>query len=294
MATISERGRDWLVLGGIDLGIGAVILWQLHTGVIGYLPDLWLCWIFYAAANVWFLLFMRWRNRRLGHALPRRFVLQAAAVALGCGLLTTALMRQVKAVNRYDALAYSKTPLRAIHPLRDRLIVQLIRERAADSRQYQAALAKLGTLSPPVYSPASFESEASISTTLRFMQRASAVESAYDNELQQSSQAFRSRMVKADPAYLRSWNRKERGEEAVEDRTITLERQWIQSVVSLYHYAAAHENQMEVLKSGVLFSAPDVKTAFEQKELSSVKLEQQVSAAQQAWLKYQKKAAAAG
>ena len=94
--------------------------------------------------------------------------------------------------------------------------MELIRELAASSKEYESAAAHFRPITPPLYSPESFGSTEAMDSAVRQLQQAFAIDAAYFDGLRRSEARFREEMERADPQYLLSQLNSRNSEEGAE------------------------------------------------------------------------------
>lgn len=280
-----------MIVALMNITIAAMILYQQKTGQISPTVALISSWTSFVLLNLAFVLGLFVREHQSGKSLPGRFAVGVALVALSCGVLTTFSLKIVRPKNGYVQLALSNTPLSSIKPERDRLIVELIRKRAAESKQINAAAAQMAPIVPPLYSPASFDSVEAMNKTASRLQSAFEIDREYGASLKADRDWFRTRMAQVDPAYLLSWNKDRKGDDELEDRIMDLESRWVESVSTLYAFAVSHKGEIAVHNEKLEIADPKVKRDFEQLMASSKELQSELNAERSKALARQRKAA---
>lgn len=287
-----ESTRFWMVIGCINITITVVTIWKTQTGVFNRATALFTCWICFVLFNTGYLLYVRVWDRRMERHRVRGMVALAIALALVVGLSTTAYLNSYAPKNSYFALAMSNTPLDSIQPVRRRIVVELIRKRAAASKEYESAASHIPPITPPLYSPESFGSIEAMNSAVQQLQQAFDIDTAYFNGLKQSDARFRGEMEQADPQHLQSWLSFQNSEEEAQVSVFTAEDQWVQSVHDLYKYASSqHQNIM--VRGGILdFSSSEVRSKFQSVESTSESLQQKMQSARAALVENQRQAKA--
>jgi hypothetical protein len=244
---------DWLVLLCADATVPAVLVWKTHSGevrpIIALVSGL-LCLL---VTNALVLMAISKHNKRTGQPTSKSLLLGATGLGVFVALLTSMAAFAVPQHNNYLDLALSDVPLSSIQPEQRRLVVELLRRRAANSREYDSIVAEVKTkpMSPSLYTPESFASEQVIKSTLAQLMKYTDADVEYSQKQQTVMSEFRQRMAKVDPEYLRTWDVDRQGQELAEESAISLERGWLESVVSLYGYAESHPKEI-CLKDGHL------------------------------------------
>ena len=169
--------------------------------------------------------------------------------------------------NRYLDLAISNVPLSSIQPERDRLVVQLIRQRAINSRDYDNLLvgARERPVFPALYTPESFASQQVMQSTLDQLTKYADMDFQYFQKQQAAMSEFREKMRKVDAAYLASMEVERKGQEAAEQSADRLEHQWLESVTLLYGYAASHSKEISQKDGRLEFATDASKLGFNDK-----------------------------
>ena len=111
-------------------------------------------------------------------------------------------------------------------------------------------------ISPSLYTPQSFANEQVIESTIAQVTKYTDADLEYSQKQKLVRSKFRDKMAQVDPEYLRSWDVERKGQEEAEQSAIDLEREWLDSTVSLYRYGASHLKDMSV-ENGHLNFAPD-------------------------------------
>lgn len=167
--------------------------------------------------------------------------------------------------NEYVDLALSNVPLSQIHPERKALVVELIRSKAANSREYDAVLARTKPLSPELYSSESFASKEANTDTMEQLREATDADFAYRAKQQEAEKEFESKMSAVDPQYLKAFVGNS-SEEAADAATSSLERQWFSTTAALYEYAAAHQKEIGVQNGNLKFASTAVQIKFNRRQ----------------------------
>jgi hypothetical protein len=239
----SSQRRDIYLLLLINLGIPAVILWQLHRGDTNRLVSIWSAWISVLMLNLLFVSAIRNRRHRTGQTLRPKFILFALALAISSGFTTTLAVSLTKEHNNYLQLAQSGIPLRQIEPEQKRLVVELIRRREANSVENNRLAASIKPISPPLYSINSFATKEAMESTSTQLKAAYDLDLDYAKQQEQALQDFRYKMSRTDPSYLQSFDSTWSNEEAA---IASDEKTWGASVLNLYAYSIAHSDVISV------------------------------------------------
>ena len=287
-----ESTNFWIITGCVNLTIPTIIIWEAYRGDINRTGALLTCWLCFIFLNSAILIGMRFRRPPATSSHFRRRIIQAAGVGLLGLVVTTIFLAAFISGNNYLSIAQSSKPLGSIYPMRTRLIVELLRERMSDSKKYQEAAAHFAPISPPLYSPQSFASTAVMRATERRFQQAFNIDSAYAARISESETRFRKQMARVDPQYLNSWISLRRNEVHAETALFRLETRWVQSVRTLYGYAADHNQSFRLHNKSLQFFNSAVESEFHHLEKSSDSLQQQIQSARKAQVKKQQEAAA--
>jgi hypothetical protein len=276
MSRWPESRRFWIVIGCINIAIPAFTIWKMHTDDLGRVAALYTCWVSFVLLNAVCLLGMWSREHRAGRFVSRMRTVQGIAFALITAIAATFAVNSYAARNSYFALAMSSMPLESIRPARRRIVVELIRERAASSKAYQSAAAHFRPISPPLYSPRSFATVDAMKTTVQQLQQAFDMDASYADRVKQRYARFCDEMGQADPQYLREWQSARNNQEQTEASLFSVEERWFQSVQDLYGYAAGQHESIVVRNDNLAFSSPEVKAQFENLENMSRDLQQKL------------------
>jgi hypothetical protein len=178
----------------------------------------------------------------------------------------------VRARNEYVDLAFSSVQLNQIHPERKALIVELIRRKAANSREYDAIQGQTKVLSPPLYSPESLSSSDMISKTMEQLERSADADFAYYAKQQGADKEFRTKMGEVDRQFLKDFDGLN-SEDVAEAAIMQLEQQWLSSTSALYDYAAEHQREIELRDGKLKFQSTAVQIEFNKREQYSKTLD---------------------
>lgn len=262
MAKISRRVLDWWLLVCIDATVTGFIAWKHHFGEITPAVGLATGLICLAVGNVVFLTAIHARSKRLGESVSRRLLLVGVSLAVVAALILAGAIYLTPVRNEYLDLALSNTPLSQIHPQRKAILVQLLRRRQAISQEYQATVAQTKPISPALYSPASFASTSVIQNVMAALTQAYDADISNAAEQKQSMDEFRVEMAKADPKYLKSFQARDQKDEQQRSNIIEAERQWFNSTVALYKYAASHADEITDREGELRFANNTVRSEF--------------------------------
>jgi sugar (pentulose or hexulose) kinase len=95
------------------------------------------------------------RREQGDQRLMRKTVLLTLFLCIASGIASTVAVTLTTTQNSYLALAQSDKPLNEIHPERKRLVVEFIRQSAANSAENNRNAAALKPIDPPLYAVAS-------------------------------------------------------------------------------------------------------------------------------------------
>jgi hypothetical protein len=261
-----------MLLACINLAIPAVIAWKLHTGEASTTVALLSGLISLVVLNGVAVGMILSRRKRMGQDTSRGFLIGTAGIIVISGLFTAAAVHTIPERNDYVELALSNTPLDQIRPEQKALVVELIRRRAADSRDYEQLNAQIKAISPALYSPDSFASEDIIRRVLEEYRKDVAADFAYHERLEQTMSDFRNKMTKIDPDYLKSFEAARQAQETREQKAFQLEKDCVAATQGLYEYAGAHTKEITVREGGMHFANDAVRNAFSRQLESSKSL----------------------
>jgi hypothetical protein len=277
LMTFSRGQVEHAALGAVNVAVPVFVLWHRYSGEVSSAAAVLIAAISLVTMNSLLVVGFRSEQRRLGIPPSPGMPAKAAVLSLFALLLTAAGAKAIPVRNEYLGLALSDKPLSEIQPERKRLVVELGRKRAANSREYDRTLAeaKSHPLSPALYSPESFASVDVINETAKKLQKYFDVDMDYGGKQQQVMSEFRNKMANVDPDYLNRWDSERRDAEQREASTMELEKQWFAGVVAVYAFAAAHHDQIKGYDSS---AEPAGKTAqdFKQQVARSEALQKQL------------------
>lgn len=262
MARLSRNTLDWLMLACIDVTVPTVVIWKHHTGEASSTVAVIVGFLSLVVLNVVLLRAIHRRGQRLGQNTSGGFISGAAGLALLSALLTAIGAYSVPERNDYADLALSNVPLDQIHPEQKALLVEFIRRRAANSRDYERIAAQMKPLSPALYSPNSFATEAIIRSTSESYKKANAVDFAYHEQQERALNEFRARMLKVDSDYLKSFEVGFQEQEAREAKSIQLQKECLTATLALYEYADTHIRDIAVENGQLRFTNDSVRKEF--------------------------------
>jgi hypothetical protein len=262
---LSGTGRDWLILGCVNVAVPVTSTWERYIGeasardaLIGGLAAICL-------ANVTVILATSTRNGHRAKAALRGFVLGSIGLAALAAAGTVIGASMVPGQNEYLRLALSGSPLDKIHPEQKALVVELIRKQLANSKELERAAGKTKPISPPLFSPASFADISVIRSVSQAYRDATEVDFVYADQQDQGFSEFRTKMAKVDPGYLKSFERAEHDREESTASTLTLEHDCLTATLDLYSYAAVHTKEIAVKNGELVFSNDGVRRDFSTK-----------------------------
>lgn len=255
------------------------LFWQHARGDASARTTLIATPVAFAVLNIVMLLSIRAKNRRLQLTTPISLVITAiilAVVASGC--CWAALHQALDFSQAILDEAVSSKPISDIKPERRAILVQLLRTRLQNSREYHAAASQFKPITPALYSAKSFENESVIQSVKNQVEAAAALDITYAGKQQEAMDEFRARMSKADPAYLESFEAQRKDADNEFAKALLQEKQWLQATNALYDFAAANRKMMKVKGDQLVFSDPAVKATFEDDKEHSVDLLNKVQA----------------
>ena len=281
MASVSRKSLDWIMLVSSDATVPAVISWEHHTGKATSTVALLIGFFSLLVLNLVIIRAILSRRKRLGEDTSPGFVLGAIGLVLLAGLLTAVGVFSFPERNEYVELALSNVPLSEIHPQQKALVVELARRRAANSKNYEQVAAQMKPISPALYSPDSFGSEAVIRSTSESYEKANAVDFAYHEQQEQALNEFRAKMLKVDPDYLKSFEAGLQEQEAREAKSIQLQKECLTATLALYDYADTHIREISVENGQLRFANDSVRTEFSRQLAKSKSSHEQLQEAVQ-------------
>ena len=262
MAPVSRKTLDWIMLVSGDVTVPVVISWEHHAGEATSKVALLIGFFSLVVLNVVIVRAILSRRKRSGEGSSRGFILAAVGLALLAELLTSVGVFSFPERSEYVELALSNVPLSEIHPEQKALVVEFVRRRAANSKNYEQAAAQIKPISPALYSPDSFGSKAVIRSTSESYEKANAVDFAYHEQQEQAWNEFRAQMLKLDPDYLKSFEAGLEEQEAREAKSIELQKECLTATLALYDYADTHIRDIVVENGQLRFANDTVRTEF--------------------------------
>lgn len=279
MTQMSQRSRDWLIVIGVNLMTAFWLFWQHARGDATAKTTLLTAPIVFAVLNAAVLLSIRAKNRRQQLTTPPSLVVTAIILALvASGCLWAALHRDLDFSQAILDEAVSSKPISAIKPESRAILVQLLRTRLQNSREYNAAASRFKPITPALYSAESFENENVIQSVKSQVKEAASLDIGYAGKQQEAMDEFRARMSEADPAYLESFEAQRKGADDEFAKALLQEKQWLEATNALYDFVAANQKMMKLEGNQLVFSDPRVKATFEDDKEHSVELLDKVQA----------------
>jgi len=206
---------------------------------------------------------IRAKNPRLQLTTPTSLVVTAitlAVVASGC--FWTALHQDLDFSQAILDEAASSKPISTIKPESRAILVQLLRTRLQNSREYNAAASRFKPITPALYSAESFENENVIQSVKSQVEAAASLDISYADKQQEAMDEFRTRMSKGNTAYLASFEAHRKGADEFA-KALLQEKEWIEATDALYDFAVANQKMMKLRGNQLVFSDPRVKATFE-------------------------------
>jgi hypothetical protein len=255
------------------------LFWQHTRGDASAKTTLIATPIVFAILNAVMLKSIRAKNRRLQLTTPTSLVVTAILLAvLASGCFWAALHRDLDFSQAILDEAVSSKPISTIKPESRAILVQLLRTRLQNSREYNAAASRLRPITPVLYSAESFENENVIQSVKSQVEAATSLDISYAGKQQEAMDEFRARMSKADPAYLAAFEEQRKGADDEFAKALLQEKQWLDATNALYDFAAANQKMMELKDNQLVFSDPRVKATFEDEKQHSIDLLNKVKA----------------
>jgi hypothetical protein len=259
MAPWAREAKDWLVLVCIDAGVPITIEWKRHTGEVSATVAIVSGLVSLAVLNAVLILTIRARNKRQGQGVPRGLVIGAIGIAMLGASVTLLSAFTASPQNDYLRLALSDKPLNDIHPAQRALVVELLRRRLANSRANDHLIADTKPISPPLFSPDSFARESTIRSVSSAYKIATDADFSYYAQQQEAMNDFRSKMMKVDPGYLKSFEGAQQQRETADAKSNKLEQESSAATLALYEYAAIHAKDIKVKNGELVISTESVR-----------------------------------
>ena len=236
--------------------------WEHHTGeanrTVASISGL----VSIVVLNAVIITAIHFRDKRNGNVVQRSFVIGAVGLALFSALLTAIGVYSTPERNDYLKLAFSNIPIDQIHPEQKALVVDLLRRSAVNSRQYESVASQMKPLSPPLYSAESFANDSVIRSVAEEYKQASAVDFAYREEQVRTMNEFRSKMMKVDPDYLKSFEAGQQERQTLETNAFQLQQECATATLALYDYAETHTKDILVKDGQLSFRNDGVRAEF--------------------------------
>jgi hypothetical protein len=262
MPSLSRNALDLLLLACVNVTIPAVVTWNHHSGQASPTVALLSALLSLVVVNTVAVGTILSRRKRIGQDTSGGFLMGAAGLLVISGLLTAAGVYSISERNNYVELALSSIPLNEIHPEQKALVVEFLRRRAADSRDYEQLATQIKPISPALYSPDSFASEDIIRRVLEEYKKVVAADFAYHEQLERTMSDFRNKMMKIDPDYLKSFEAARQEQETREQKAFQLQQECETATQGLYEYAGAHTKEITVSDGEVHFANDGVRKEF--------------------------------
>jgi hypothetical protein len=267
------------------------LFWQHARGDASAKTTLIATPIVFAILNAVMLLSIRAKNRRLQLTTPTSLVVTAALLAVvASGCFWTALHPDLDFSHAILDEAVSSKPISRIKPESRAVLVQLVRTSLQNSREYNAAASQFKPITPALYSAESFGNENVIQSVKSQVEAAASLDISYAGKQQEAMDAFRTRMSKADPAYLASFEAQRKAADDEFAKALLQEKQWLEATNALYNFAAANQKNLKLKGNQLAFSDPRVKATFEDEKQHSVDLLNKVHAMEKQQAERQEKA----
>jgi hypothetical protein len=286
---VRRKLGQWAVLAGIDLGVPQSIGWQYHSGKVRPVVALYIAFGTLILFNLLAGLLFRKQSRSSEVNSSKSILVGGVVMAIFSALVTFQSIALIHPRNDFLDLANSNKPLEEIQPIRTRLIVELIRHTAANSREENISLkeVKEHPIEPPLYSPASFSNREIMSSTAAQLKKYSAIDLDYFQKQLAARTDFRRKMGLLDPDYLALWDKERSEQEAIDRDTNNLELAFLESVYTLYGYASEHADDIHVKEEEISIANPEVRKAFNNKMSASKDLNKRLQSAVQSQTKRQ-------
>jgi hypothetical protein len=291
MTQMSQRNRDWLIVIGVNLMTTFWLFWQHARGDATAKTTLLTAPIVFAVLNAAVLFSIRAKNRRQQLITPPSLVVAAiilALVAIGC--LWAALHGDLHFSHEILDEAVSSKPISAIQPESRAILVQLLRTRLQNSRDYDAAFSRLKPITPRIYSAESFENDNVIKSVMNQVREVASLDISYADKQQDAMNEFRIKMSKADPAYLESFEAQRRDIDDQFGKAASEEKEWLEVTSDLYDFATANHKIIKLNGNQLVFSDPTIKASFNDKKKHSADLLDKIRATEKEEEQRQRKA----
>lgn len=290
MTQVGQRNRDWLVIVGVNLTATLWLFWQHYKGQTTAETTLIAAPIVLVVLNSVMLRGIRAKNRRQQLDTPTSLIVTAILLACAAtGSLWAAFHGGLGGNELMNEVVSSK-PLTAIRPERKAILVQLLRTRLQNSRDYDVAVLQIKPTPPPLYSAQSFENDTVMQAVMSHVQKVASLDISYAEKQQDAMNEFRTRMSKADPAYLQSFEAELPGRVDEYGQMASLEKEWLKATSDLYDFVGANYGKIRLNKDQLAFSDPNVKANFDDKKKCATDLWNKILATEKEQAERQKKA----
>jgi uncharacterized membrane protein YgdD (TMEM256/DUF423 family) len=265
---LNETFRDWLLFTCVAIGIPATAIFEVRSSDETKAVVLGSSLFCLLALNVYFAIQLHSRKKRAGKPISKLFWCGVLGMMVFSGGITVWAGSYVSAHNSYLALTLSNKPLKEIYPKRKRLLVELMRNRLANSLENDKAIAEARQhpIAPALYSPESFANTVVIDSVKNQLRKAVETDHGCFLKQQLAMTDFEQKMATVDPAYLRSWKTSRQYEDEAEVMTDQLQMDWFEETNSLYDYSATRLNQISLKNGALVFTNEETQVAFDRQE----------------------------
>jgi len=290
MTPLSQRSRDWLIVIGTNLTAACWLFWHARGEISGE-TTLIATPIVFVILNAVVLRSIRGKNRRLQLTTPTSLVVTAITLALVASAgLWGDLHRDLDFSQAILDEAVSSEPISDIKPESRAILVQLLRKRLQNSREYNADASRFTPITPALYSAESFENENVIQSVKSQVKAAASRDITYSNRQQEAMNDFRTKMSKADPAYLESFEAQRKSVDDEYAKASSQIAEWLEATVGLYDFAAAKHKTIKLKGHDLVFLDSATKATFEDKKKHSTDLLDEIRATEKRQEERQRKA----
>ncbi len=290
MTQLSQRSRDWLIVIGTNLTAAFWLFWHARREVNAE-TTLITTPIVFVILNAVVLRSILAKNRRLQLKTPPSLVVTAITLAMvACGCLWGVLHRDLDFSQAILDEAVSSKLISDIKPENRAILVQLLRTRLQNSREYTADASRFKPITPALYSAESFENDDVIQSVKSQVEAAASRDITYSNRQQEAMNAFRTKMSKADPAYLESFEAQRKGVDDEYAKASSQIAEWLEATVGLYDFVAANHKTIKLNGHELVFSDRTTKATFEDKKKHSTDLLDEIRATEKGQEERQSKA----
>ena len=290
MTPLSQRSRDWLIVIGTNLSAACWLFWHARGEISGE-TTLIATPIVFVILNAVVLRSIRGKNRRLQLTTPTSLVVTAITLALVASAgLWGDLHRDLDFSQAILDEAVSSEPISDIKPESRAILVQLLRKRLQNSREYNADASRFTPITPALYSAESFENENVIQSVKSQVKAAASRDITYSNRQQEAMNDFRTKMSKADPAYLESFEAQRKSVDDEYAKASSQIAEWLEATVGLYDFAAAKHKTIKLKGHDLVFLDSATKATFEDKKKHSTDLLDEIRATEKRQEERQRKA----